>query len=235
MENENGPSASRASGAPRSGNGVPGRGAGDAFDGTAVAVIDNYDSFTWNLVQYLRELGARVAVHRNDAIGLDELAASDPAAVLISPGPGMPDGAGISLGAVARFAGRVPLLGVCLGHQSIGQHYGGRIERAREIMHGKLSPVHHSGRGVFAGLPSPFTATRYHSLVIAPDTVPDELEVTAWTEDERGERVEIMGVRHRELAVEGVQFHPESISSEHGHALLANFLGRSAVRRETAA
>ena len=189
-----------------------------------IAVIDNYDSFTWNLVQYLRELGAEVEVFRNDAIGLDALAATDPRAVLVSPGPGTPDDAGISLGSIPRFAGRVPILGVCLGHQSIGQHYGGRIGRARDIMHGKLSLVHHAGQGVFAGLPTPFTATRYHSLVILPDSVPDELEVTAWTEDGSGARVEIMGVRHREHAVEGVQFHPESISSEHGHRLLGNFL-----------
>ena len=194
-----------------------------------IAVIDNYDSFTWNLVQYLRELGADVAVHRNDAVGLDELAAAEPDAVLVSPGPGTPDGAGISLGAIPRFAGRVPILGVCLGHQSIGQHYGGRVARAREVMHGKLSRVHHAGQGVFAGLPSPFAATRYHSLVIAPDSVPDELEVTAWTEDEAGERVEIMGVRHREHAVEGVQFHPESIESEHGHRLLGNFLAIAGI------
>ena len=191
-----------------------------------IAVVDNYDSFTWNLVQYLRELGAEVRVHRNDAIDLETLSASDPDAVLISPGPGTPDQAGVSLGCVERFAGRVPLLGVCLGHQSIGQRYGGRIARAREVMHGKLSLVHHRGEGVFAGLPSPFRATRYHSLVIAPESIPDALEVTAWTEDERGARVEIMGVRHREHAIEGVQFHPESIESEHGHALLGNFLAR---------
>jgi len=189
-----------------------------------IAVIDNYDSFTWNLVQYLRELDAEVTVHRNDAIALEVLAETGPSAVLISPGPGMPDGAGISLGAVERFAGRVPVFGVCLGHQSIGQHFGGRIRRAREIMHGKLSPVHHTGQGVFDGLPSPFDATRYHSLVIEPASLPDALEVTAWTEDAQGARVEIMGVRHRELAIEGVQFHPESISSEHGHELLGNFL-----------
>ena len=194
-----------------------------------IAVIDNYDSFTWNLVQYLRELGAEVTVYRNDAVELDALARTDPRAVLVSPGPGTPDGAGISLGAIPRFAGRVPILGVCLGHQSIGQHYGGRVAHAREIMHGKLSLVHHAGQGVFAGLPSPFTATRYHSLVIAPDSVPDALEVTAWTEDEAGRRVEIMGVRHREHAVEGVQFHPESVSSEHGHRLLGNFLAIAGI------
>ena len=187
-----------------------------------IAVIDNYDSFTWNLVQYLRELGAEVVVHRNDAIDLDALERTRPCGVLISPGPGTPDDAGISLGAVARFAGRVPLLGVCLGHQCIGQHYGGRIGRARTIMHGKLSTVEHAGQGVFAGLPAPFTATRYHSLVIEPDSLPDELEVTARTADG-----EIMGVRHRTFDVEGVQFHPESISSEHGHDLLANFLART--------
>ena len=187
-----------------------------------IAVIDNYDSFTWNLVQYLRELGAEVVVHRNDAIDLDALEERRPRGVLISPGPGTPDDAGISLGAVARFAGRVPLLGVCLGHQCIGQHYGGRIGRARTIMHGKLSAVEHAGQGVFAGLPSPFTATRYHSLVVEPDSLPAALEVTARTADG-----EIMGVRHRTLDVEGVQFHPESISSEHGHDLLANFLART--------
>jgi len=194
-----------------------------------IAVIDNYDSFTWNLVQYLRELGAEVTVYRNDAIALEALAATDPRAVLVSPGPGTPDSAGISLASIPRFAGRVPVLGVCLGHQSIGQHYGGRIARGREVMHGKLSLVHHGGQGVFTALPSPFEATRYHSLVIAPDSVPDVLEVTAWTEDENGDRVEIMGVRHREHAVEGVQFHPESISSEHGHALLGNFLATAGL------
>ena len=189
-----------------------------------IAVIDNYDSFTWNLVQYLRELSADVEVFRNDRIDIEELAAIRPAGVLISPGPGTPDTAGISIAAVARFSGDIPVFGVCLGLQSIGQQFGGRIAHARDIMHGKISPIHHTGQGVFQGLPSPFMATRYHSLVIAPDSVPDTLEVTAWTEDEAGERVEIMGARHREFSVEGVQFHPESIESEHGHALLKNFL-----------
>jgi len=189
-----------------------------------IAVIDNYDSFTWNLVQYLRELGAEVEVFRNDRIDIEALAALRPAGVLISPGPGTPDTAGISLSAVLHFSGDIPVFGVCLGLQSIGQQFGGRIAHARDIMHGKISPVHHAGQGAFSGLPSPFMATRYHSLVIAPDSVPDVLEVTAWTEDEAGERVEIMGARHRELSVEGVQFHPESIESEHGHALLKNFL-----------
>jgi len=189
-----------------------------------IAVIDNYDSFTWNLVQYLRELSADVEVFRNDRIDIEELAAIRPAGVLISPGPGTPDTAGISIAAVARFSGDIPVFGVCLGLQSIGQQFGGRIAHARDIMHGKISPIHHTGQGVFQGLPSPFMATRYHSLVIAPDSVPDTLEVTAWTEDEAGERVEIMGARHREFSVEGVQFHPESIESEHGHALLNNFL-----------
>jgi len=189
-----------------------------------LAVIDNYDSFTWNLVQYLGELGADVEVFRNDAITLDALAALRPQAILLSPGPGRPDSAGISLSVVARFAGVLPLFGVCLGHQVIGQHYGSDIVHAREIMHGKLSPVFHNGKGVFAGLPNPFTATRYHSLVINPAAVPESLEVTAWTQSDDGQRVEVMGVRHRELAVESVQFHPESISSEHGHALLDSFL-----------
>ena len=189
-----------------------------------LAVIDNYDSFTFNLVQYLGELGVDVEVFRNDLISVDQLAALAPEAILISPGPGTPNSAGISLEAVSHFAGKVPILGVCLGHQSIGQHFGGRIVHAQEIMHGKLSKVYHNGQGVFRDLPNPFTATRYHSLVIEPSEVPDSLEVTAWTSTEAGERVEIMGVQHRQLQVEGVQFHPESISSEHGHALLQNFL-----------
>jgi len=187
-------------------------------------VIDNYDSFTYNLVQYLEELGANVAVHRNDQISLAELQAQNISGILLSPGPGTPDRAGISLDVVKQFKGRVPLLGVCLGHQSIGQHFGGVIAHAGEIMHGKLSQVHHKGVGVFAGLANPFTATRYHSLVIDPQSVPEELEITAWTETSIGEREEVMGVRHREHAIEGVQFHPESISSDHGHDLLQNFL-----------
>jgi anthranilate synthase component 2 len=182
-------------------------------------VIDNYDSFTWNLVQYLGELGADVHVHRNDAITLSEIAAWGPSQIVISPGPCTPNEAGISVQAIREFAGKVPILGVCLGHQAIGQAFGGRIVRAQRVMHGKLSPVSHDGRGVFAGLPSPFPATRYHSLAIERASLPAELEVTATAEDG-----EIMGVRHRRHAVEGVQFHPEAILTEHGHALLRNFL-----------
>jgi len=200
-----------------------------------LAVIDNYDSFTFNLVQYLAELGVEVQVFRNDMIDLDELAEKAPDALLISPGPGVPDSAGISLSVIKRFAGEVPILGVCLGHQSIGQHFGGRIVHAQQIMHGKLSQVHHSGQGVFVDLPNPFTATRYHSLVIDPSQVPDELEVTAWTQNTAGEREEIMGVRHRHSIIEGVQFHPESISSEHGHALLNNFLKLAGLASDKAA
>ena len=182
-------------------------------------MIDNYDSFTYNLVQYLGELGAEVKVFRNDEIGLDEIGALAPSHIVISPGPCTPKEAGISVAAIREFAGKIPILGVCLGHQSIGDAFGGRIVHAQRLMHGKTSPIRHRGEGVFHGLPDPFTATRYHSLVIEPDSVPAVLEVTAWTDDG-----EIMGVRHRELAVEGVQFHPESILSEHGHALLKNFL-----------
>ncbi len=190
----------------------------------SLAVIDNYDSFTYNLVQYLGELGADVQVFRNDCVTVDELRHGKFDALLLSPGPGHPDSAGITLHALHDLAGQLPILGVCLGHQSIGQHFGGRISHAREIMHGKLSMVHHNGEGVFAGLPSPFTATRYHSLVIDPSSIPAELEVTAWTQSASGEREEIMGVRHGQHLIQGVQFHPESISSEHGHQLLKNFL-----------
>ncbi|MBX2881859.1 MAG: aminodeoxychorismate/anthranilate synthase component II [Granulosicoccus sp.] len=188
-----------------------------------LTVIDNYDSFTWNLVQYSAELGCEVRVFRNDEIDLNELAALDPSCILISPGPGRPESAGISLDLIRQFSETAPILGVCLGHQCIGQHYGGQIVLASEIMHGKLSLIHHKGSGVFAGLPSPFTATRYHSLVIDRHTVPPSLEVTAWTLDHQGEVAEVMGVRHKQLSVEGVQFHPESVSSEHGHQLLRNF------------
>ena len=191
-----------------------------------LAVIDNYDSFTWNLVQYLRELDAEVEVFRNDALTLEALADLAPRAILLSPGPSVPDNAGITLGAVGRFAGEVPVFGVCLGHQAIGQHFGAAVVRAGCVMHGKTSEVHHAGAGVFEGLPSPFRATRYHSLAVRADSVPEALEVTAWTLDAHGAREEIMGFRHRELDVEGVQFHPESIESEHGHRLLANFLRR---------
>ena len=187
-------------------------------------MIDNYDSFTYNLVQYFGELGADVQVFRNDGITPDEIERLAPARIVLSPGPCTPNEAGISMATIERFAGRIPILGVCLGHQSIGQVFGGRIVRAKQVMHGKVSPVHHCGQGVFAGLPSPFTVTRYHSLVIEQATLPECLEVTAWTANPDGSIDEIMGVRHRTLAVEGVQFHPESILTEHGHALLANFL-----------
>ena len=190
-------------------------------------MIDNYDSFTYNIVQYLGELGAEVEVHRNDAISLQQIEDLAPAQIVISPGPCTPSEAGISMEAIRTFAGRIPLLGICLGHQSIGQVYGGDIVRAGRVMHGKISPIEHSGTGVFTGLNQPFNATRYHSLVIDKKTVPDCLEVTAWALDEAGEREEIMGVRHKELMVEGVQFHPESILSEQGHQLLKNFLDAS--------
>lgn len=187
-------------------------------------MIDNYDSFTYNIVQYLGELGADIKVYRNDAIGIDEIEKLDPAHIVISPGPCTPNEAGISIDVIKQFSGRVPILGICLGHQSIGQAYGGDIVRAGKVMHGKLSAIHHNDKGVLQGLTNPFTATRYHSLVIDQSTLPDCLEVTAWTEDEKGNLEEIMGVRHLEKAVEGVQFHPESILSEHGHQLLNNFL-----------
>jgi anthranilate synthase component 2 len=189
-----------------------------------VLMIDNYDSFTYNLVQYLGELGAEVEVVRNDQIGIDGILASDADHIMISPGPCTPNEAGVSMAAIEALAGRKPILGVCLGHQSIGQVFGGKIVHARQIMHGKTSQVVHTGTGVFLGLQSPFTATRYHSLVIERDTIPECLEITAWTENEDGSLDEIMGVRHRQLQVEGVQFHPESILTEHGHGLLRNFL-----------
>ena len=184
-----------------------------------VLMIDNYDSFTFNLVQYLGELGADVEVVRNDEITLDEVAARAPDRIVVSPGPCTPSEAGISVPLIQRFAGTVPILGVCLGHQAIGQAFGGRVVRAARVMHGKLSPIVHDGTGVFGGLPSPFTATRYHSLAIERASLPDALEVTATADDG-----EIMGVRHRSYPVEGVQFHPEAILTEHGRRLLANFL-----------
>ncbi len=187
-------------------------------------MIDNYDSFTYNLVQYLGELGADVEVHRNDQITVDEIKARSPERIMVSPGPCTPDEAGVSMAAIKEFAGKLPILGVCLGHQSIGQVFGGKIIHAGEIMHGKTSLMHHKGEGVFKGLENPYTATRYHSLVIEKESLPDCLEITAWTETEDGKMDEIMGVRHKELAVEGVQFHPESILTEHGHDLLQNFL-----------
>ena len=182
-------------------------------------MIDNYDSFTYNLVQYLGELGCDVKVARNDELTVDAIEKLAPERIVISPGPCTPNEAGVSLELVRRMAGRVPLLGVCLGHQAIGQAFGGRVVHAKTLMHGKISAIHHSGKGVFRGLPSPYNATRYHSLAIERATCPAELEVTAWTEDG-----EIMGVRHQSMKVEGVQFHPESILTEHGHKLLANFL-----------
>ena len=184
-------------------------------------MIDNYDSFTYNLVQYLGELGEDVRVVRNDEMTLAEIEALGPAKIVISPGPCTPNEAGISLGLIERMAGRVPILGVCLGHQAIGQAFGGHVVHAKTLMHGKVSLIHHEGKGVFRGLPSPYEATRYHSLAIERETCPPQLEVTAWTDDG-----EIMGVRHRSLPVEGVQFHPESILTQHGHALLKNFLTR---------
>ena len=191
-------------------------------------MIDNYDSFTYNVVQYLGELGCEVEVVRNDQIDIAGIEAMQPEKIVISPGPCTPNEAGISMAVIEAFAGRVPLLGICLGHQSIGQVFGGEIIRARQVMHGKTSAVHHRGQGVFAGLSNPFEATRYHSLVIDKDRLPDCLEVTAWTETETGELDEIMGVRHRELLLEGVQFHPESILTAHGHDLLRNFLNSEA-------
>jgi anthranilate synthase component II len=187
-------------------------------------MIDNYDSFTYNLVQYLGELGADVRVFRNDRIGLAEITALGPEHIVISPGPCTPNEAGISVHVIEHFSGKVPILGVCLGHQAIGQAFGGRVVHAGAVMHGKTSPIHHRGAGVFHGLADPFQATRYHSLVIDREGLPDCLEITAWTETPQGEIDEIMGVRHRHLRVAGVQFHPESIMTEHGHVLLRNFL-----------
>ena len=187
-------------------------------------VIDNYDSFTYNIVQYLGELDAEVQVVRNDEITLDEIGELAPENIVLSPGPCTPTEAGISMAVVERWAGKIPILGICLGHQSIGQVFGGKVVRARKVMHGKTSPIHHRGEGVFAGLSQPFEATRYHSLIVEKQSLPDCLEITAWTETEAGELDEIMGLRHREMALEGVQFHPESILTAHGHDLLRNFL-----------
>jgi len=182
-------------------------------------VIDNYDSFTYNLVQYLGELGAEVQVERNDAVGVDDVRQLRPSGVLISPGPGRPEEAGVSLDLIARLSAEVPIFGVCLGHQSIAQHFGASVVRAERLMHGRTSEIFHDGRGVFESLPSPLTATRYHSLIVKRDTIPKELEITAWTD-----RDEVMGVRHTELPIEGVQFHPESFLTEHGHELVRNWL-----------
>jgi anthranilate synthase component II len=189
-----------------------------------ILMIDNYDSFTYNLVQYLGELGAEVEVHRNDQISLDEIAAKKPSHIVLSPGPCTPNEAGICLDLIAQMQGKVPLLGVCLGHQAIGQAFGGTVRRAREVMHGKTSLIHHRARGVFKDLPTPYTATRYHSLIVDRAGLPEDFEVTAWTQTADGEVDEIMGLRHRSLPIEGVQFHPESILTEHGHQLLRNFL-----------
>jgi anthranilate synthase component 2 len=187
-------------------------------------MIDNYDSFTYNLVQYFGELGADVRVYRNDQITIQEIEALNPEKIVISPGPCTPNEAGISLEVIKHFAGKKPILGVCLGHQSIGQAFGGEIIHAKEIMHGKISPVFHNNSSVFKGIPNPFNATRYHSLVINKDSIPDCFEITAWTQNEDGTIDEIMGVQHKTLPIEGVQFHPESILTDHGHALLKNFL-----------
>ena len=189
-------------------------------------LIDNYDSFTWNLAQYFGELGADVAVERNDAITVDAIAARAPEAIVISPGPCTPNEAGISMDVIRRFAGQTPILGVCLGHQAIGQVFGGRIVRAPRVMHGKTSKIHHDGKTLYAGVANPFEATRYHSLVVAPETVPAVLEVSSRTAEG-----EIMGLRHRELTVEGVQFHPESIMTESGKQLLANFVSQRGGKR----
>ena len=189
-----------------------------------LVMIDNYDSFTYNVVQYFAELGAEVKVFRNDEVTIEQIEALNPDHLVISPGPCTPNEAGISMAAIKHFAGKLPILGICLGHQSIGQVFGGNIIRAGRVMHGKTSPIHHNNSGVFSGLTKGYNATRYHSLVIDKATLPECLEITAWTENEDGSMEEIMGVRHKELAIEGVQFHPESILTEHGHDLLANFL-----------
>ncbi len=190
-------------------------------------MIDNYDSFTYNVVQYLGELGADVQVYRNDEITIEEIEALNPDHLVISPGPCTPNEAGVSVAAIEHFAGKLPILGICLGHQSIGQAFGGKIVRAKQVMHGKTSPVFHQDSGTFEGLNNPVEVTRYHSLVIDQESLPDCLEVTSWTQNEDGSIDEIMGVRHKMLDIEGVQFHPESILTEQGHELLANFLKRS--------
>jgi len=187
-------------------------------------MIDNYDSFTYNVVQYLAELGADVKVVRNDELSIADIEALAPQKIVISPGPCTPNKAGISLATIEHFAGRIPLLGICLGHQSIGQAFGGKVVRAREVMHGKVSAIYHNNGGIFRGLSNPFEATRYHSLVVEKDSLPDCLEITAWTQSDDGELDEIMGLRHKTLDIEGVQFHPESILSQHGHDLLRHFL-----------
>ncbi|ATG92327.1 anthranilate synthase component II [Methylomonas koyamae] len=196
------------------------------MSGVRLVMVDNYDSFTYNLVQYFGELGAEVVVVRNDEVTVEDIEGLRPDKIVISPGPCTPKEAGISVETIHRYAGKYPILGVCLGHQSIGYAFGGNIIHAKQIMHGKVSPVYHKDLGVFKGLSNPFTATRYHSLVIEQATLPDCLEVTAWTQDDAGNIDEIMGVRHKTLDIEGVQFHPESILTEHGHDMLRNFLQR---------
>ena len=193
-------------------------------------ILDNYDSFTFNLAQYFGELGEDVSVLRNDAVSVAEIRALAPAYIVISPGPGTPDNAGVTLQLIREMAGEIPILGVCLGHQAIGKAFGGSVVRAGAIMHGKTSMIHHTGEGVFAGLPNPFEATRYHSLVVERDSLPDSLEITAWTQTPDGGFDKIMGLRHKHLPIEGVQFHPESILTQHGHDLLRNFL-RAALPR----
>lgn len=195
-------------------------------------MIDNYDSFTYNIVQYLGELQADVKVVRNDDITLDDIAQLAPEKIVISPGPCTPNEAGISVPLVKAFAGKIPILGICLGHQSIGQCFGANVVRAKQVMHGKTSMVHHNNTGVFSGLNNPFEATRYHSLVVEQSSLPDCFEVTAWTETPSGDRDEIMGLRHRQYPIEGVQFHPESILTEHGHDLLKNFLDSAPTTKE---
>ncbi|WP_438448982.1 aminodeoxychorismate/anthranilate synthase component II [Gorillibacterium sp. sgz5001074] len=190
-----------------------------------ILVIDNYDSFTYNLVQYLGELGEKIEVRRNDEIDIEGIEKLAPDHILISPGPCTPNEAGVSLSLIEHFKGKIPILGVCLGHQSIGQAFGGDVIRAERLMHGKTSPIHHDGNGLFEGLPNPFTATRYHSLIVKRETLPDCLEITAWTEEG-----EIMGLRHKEYPIEGVQFHPESIITENGLTMLRNFLQKSAIQ-----
>lgn len=189
-----------------------------------ILMIDNYDSFTYNVVQYLGELGAEVKVVRNDELTVAQVGALGPTHIVISPGPCTPNEAGISLDVIREYAGRIPILGICLGHQAIGQAFGGKVVHARQVMHGKTSMIYHTGGGVFTGLPNPYEATRYHSLVVERDSLPECLEITAWTQTPEGDLDEIMGFRHREHAVEGVQFHPESILTQHGHDLLRNFL-----------
>ena len=193
-------------------------------------MIDNYDSFTYNIVQYFGELGQQVEVYRNDQIDLETIQTLNPEYLVISPGPCTPTEAGVSVEAIKHFAGKIPIMGVCLGHQSIGQAFGGKIIRAKEVMHGKTSPVYHKDSGMFADLPNPVQTTRYHSLVIEQESLPDCLEITSWTQDEDGNIDEIMGVRHKEFAIEGVQFHPESILTDQGHQMLRNFLEQNAAK-----